>query len=294
METRAKDVIAREEKRYWDGVEAAAARVAEQNARFVFLAGPSCSGKTTTSLGLINSLRKRGKKVFAFSTDDFFFNEEHAGHFEDGMPDYDAFSHTDSAYIRKVLAGLARGEKVILPTFDFLRGRRAEETILLDPARYDVTILEGIHALNDHILDGLPEKEARVCLFLSTTCGVRMDGETDGLAPEEVRLCRRIIRDYKHRGADAERSFALWVHVLESEKEILTPFRKNAQIVLSTDFSYEPAVARTEVIARLSEVKPGSAWYDTARTLMKKLEKFPVLQEEFVPKNSVLQEFLAD
>ena len=266
----------------------------EKNARFVFLAGPSCSGKTTTSLGLIQSLRKRGLKVFAFSTDDFFFDEEQAGHFEDGMPDYDAFSHTDSAYIRRVLAGLARKEKVVLPTFDFLHGRRAEETVQIDPKRYDVTILEGIHALNDHVLSGLPDEAERVCLYLNTTCGVRMESESEGLSPEEVRLCRRIIRDHKHRGADAERSFSLWVHVLDSEKEILAPFRKNAEIVLSTDFSYEPAVARAEVSERLREVKPGSVWYETAQDLLRKLSLFPVLSEDLVPKNSVLQEFIAD
>lgn len=288
------EIIAREEKRYWDGIEEAAEMTVQKNARFIFLAGPSCSGKTTTSLGLIESLRKRGLRVFAFSTDDFFFNEEQAGRFADGMPDYDAFSHTDSAYIRRVLAGLARKETVVLPTFDFLNGRRAEETITVDPTRYDVTILEGIHALNDRILEGLPPEEERVCLYLNTTCGVRMEEEDEGLTPEEVRLCRRIIRDHKHRGADAERSFSLWVHVRESEKEILTPFRKNAQIVLSTDFSYEPAVARDEVTRRLSEVAPSSRWYDSAQKLTAKLEKFPRLSEDLVPKNSVLQEFLAD
>lgn len=288
------EIVAREEKRYWDGIEAAADLVLAENARFVFLAGPSCSGKTTTSFGLLEALRRRGKRVFAFSTDDFFFDEAHADRFEDGTPDYDAFSHTDSDYIRRVLAGLARGEEVVLPTFDFLHGRRAEETVTVHPDRCDVTILEGIHALNDRILSALPPHEARVCLYLNTTGGVCMEGAQVGFLPEEVRLCRRIIRDYKHRGADAERSFSLWVHVRESEQEILTPFRKNAQIVLSTDFSYEPAVSRNEVSCRLAEVTPQSRWYDLAQSLLKKYEAFPELGEELVPKNSVLQEFLAD
>ena len=288
------DVIAREEKQYWDDIEAAAELTVLKNARFIFLAGPSCSGKTTTSFGLLKALRRRGLRTFVFSTDDFFFDEAHADRFEDGTPDYDAFSHTDSDYIRRVLAGLARGEKVVLPTFDFLHGRRAEETLTVDPSKFDVTILEGIHALNDRVLDGLPPEEARVCLYLNTTCGVRMEGSKGGFAPEEVRLCRRIIRDYKHRGASAEWSFALWVHVLESEKEILTPFRRNAELILSTDFSYEPAVARKEVSGLLSAVAPDSRWYGTAQGLLKKYEPFPLLPEALVPENSVLQEFLAD
>ena len=294
LKEKPEEVVARDEKRYRDGVAAAAARVKDTGARFVFLAGPSCSGKTTTSFSLVTSLRALGLRVMAFSTDDFFFDEAHAGRFEDGTPDYDAFSHTDSDYIRRVLQSLAKGEKAVLPTFDFLRGRRADETIAIDPAKADVFILEGIHALNDRLLSALPETEEKVCLYLNTTRGVRMEGEAEGFTPREVRLCRRIIRDHKHRGADAERSFGLWVHVIESEGEILEPFKKNAQIVLSTDFSYEPAVAREEVTSRLESVPVTSRWYPEARALIKKFEPFPNLREEVVPRDSVLQEFLAD
>ena len=291
---RVQDLVAREEKLYRDGVRAAAERILNKNARFVFLAGPSCSGKTTTSLSLIRLLEDKGKRVFTFSTDDFFSNEDQAELFEDGTPDFDAFSFTDSDYIRRALSGLAKNEKVTLPFFDFIKGKRADETVTVLPGRYDVFILEGIHALNDRILSALPESEARVCVYLNTTCGVGMEGSDAFFTPEEVRLCRRIIRDYKHRGASAEWSFTLWAHVVQSEKEVITPFKKNAEIVLSTDFSYEPAVARRETSKRLSEVAPSSRWYGQAQSLLKKYEAFPALGEDLVPKDSVLQEFLAD
>lgn len=290
----AEKIIAREEKRFRDEIAAAAEQALKEGARFVFLAGPSCSGKTTTSLNLIAALEQAGKRVLTFSTDDFFFDESHAERFADGTPDYDAFSHTDSDYIRLVLKQLARGEQAILPTFDFLHGRRGKETVTVEPDSYDIFILEGIHALNDRILSALPNEEKRLCLYLNTNHGIRMDGETDGLSPREVRFCRRVIRDYKHRAANAERSFSLWTHVIEAEEEILLPFRKNADLVLSSDFSYEPAVAKAEVSDLLTRVRRDSPFYEPAEALLKKLKPFPAWSEDLVPKDSVLQEFLAD
>ena len=112
-------IVEKEEKQYQEQILFCAEKILSQNARFVFLAGPSCSGKTTTALCLEKALLAKGKKVFAFSTDDFFFDQSVAPLNEDKTPNYDAFEHTDSDLILSVLKDFAQGKKTLLPTFDF-------------------------------------------------------------------------------------------------------------------------------------------------------------------------------
>jgi len=285
-----KELVAEDEKCYFDQIKKAAKLIAEKNVRFVFLAGPSCSGKTTTALTLAEDLETLGKKAKTFSTDDFFFDQSLAKRNKDGIPDYDAFSHTDSRYLISVLSDLSQGKNTHLPVFDFHRGVRAENTVPLSPENYDVFIVEGIHALNDEILSRMPE--AYLGLYLTVTGGLMMEGCHVFLPPEDLRFCRRLIRDFKHRNAPAEKTFPLWNEVLRSEKDILHPFQKNATLTLNSNFRYEIAVEQEELTALLGGVKEDSPFYRKAKELLESLSVFPVLSEEIVPKNSVLQEFI--
>lgn len=287
----AKEIILREEAAYRESIARAVKITLEKDARFVFLAGPSCSGKTTTGKALDEALEAAGKRVVSFSTDDFFFNEERAPLNQDGTPNYDAFEHTDSETILSVLGALSRGEDAQIPIFDFNTGHRSDEVLPISPKDYDVFILEGIHALNDRILEGMPKEEKWVCFYLDVTQGVAMEGQ-EPLLPTEIRFCRRLIRDYKHRNAGAERTFSLWKNVIHSEKEILHPFRKNADFTINTNFSYEPAVEKKEVTELLAHVLPKSPYYEKAQAIQKKLLSFPSWEEGLIPENSVLQEFI--
>ena len=189
------------------------------------------------------------------------------------------------------MGALSRGEDAEIPIFDFSTGHRSEKVFPVSPKDYDVFVLEGIHALNDRILRGMPDGEKWVCFYLDVTQGVAMEGQ-EPLLPTEIRFCRRLIRDYKHRNASAERTFSLWKNVIPSEKEILHPFRKNADFTINTNFSYEPAVERQEVTELLAHVPPKSPYYEQAQTIRTKLLSFPVWEEAWVPENSVLQEFI--
>ncbi len=280
------------ESAYQNKIAQAARLALEKHVRFVFLAGPSCSGKTTTSLELIRALEGAGKRVLSFSTDDFFFNRELAKRNEDGTPDFDTFEHTDSKLIISTLHLLSEGKTTNLPVYDFTIGKRSEQTILVDPKDYDIFILEGIHALNDVILDAMPEKVPYLCFYLDVSSGVKLAGESTFLTADEVRFCRRLIRDFKHRGANADRSFSLWKHVLRNEKIILHPFRKNALFTITTDFCYEIAVEKEEVCALLDKVDPNGPFLKKAKELQKKLAPFPSWERALVPKNSVLREFI--
>ena len=286
------DLVAREEKAYRDSILKAAEEILQRGARFLFLAGPSCSGKTTTGLELIEALKSHGKRVFSFSTDDFFFDTKDAPTGENGVPNFDVFEHTDSASIVGVLQGLCRGETVYIPNFDFCLGTRVGTGTPVSFQDYDVFILEGIHALNDVILEGLPEKEAKYCIYLDVTEGISLEGGNVVLSPTEIRFCRRLIRDFKHRNANAERTFTLWENVLSSEKDILHPFRKNADMTVDTNFCYEISVEKTEVMQILGALPEESRYHQTSKRLTAKLIPFPLLEETVVPKNSVLREFI--
>jgi uridine kinase len=284
--------ISAEEEQYRLQIEAAAEKIVFQKARFVFLAGPSCSGKTTTANLICQSLQKQNKRVISFSTDDFFFDQAKAPKNEDGTPNYDAFEHTDSALIIQTLNQFSRGEKAPLPSFDFLKGKRCDQAYIIDPKDYDVFILEGIHALNDAILEGLPKNENALCFYLNVENGVKAEGKNEGLLPLEMRFCRRLIRDFKHRGASADRTWALWQNVTASEKEILHPFIKNAVQIISTDFCYEPAVEKAELTLLLKTVEKQSPLFAEAKRILNILSDFPEWPEDLVPSNSVLREFI--
>lgn len=284
-------LIETEEKRYDTQIEICTENVLSKKALFIFLAGPSCSGKTTTALRLEKALLKEGKKVFAFSTDDFFFNKEQAPLNEDGTPNYDDFSHTDSDLIISVLSDFAKGKETKIPIFDFLKSARAGYKTV-DPKEYDIFLLEGIHALNDKILSCVSPETPFSCFYLDVTEKVGLEGEESFLFPEDVRFCRRMIRDYKHRGASVDLTWRLWKNVRRAEKEILHPFKKNASFIISTSFSYEIPVEKAEIVPLLKEVKKENSLFPEAIRLLSVLEKFPCLPEEMVPKTSVLREFI--
>ncbi len=288
----AKAFIDSEEKAYRDQIQLAAKSILEKKVRFVFLAGPSCSGKSTTAHRLVKTLEQNGKRVFAFSTDDFFRDKQYAPKNPDGSPNYETFEHTDPPLIIETLSSLSRGSKTPIPCYNFISGKRNLCGQLISPADYDVFLLEGIHALNDAILHGMPRGEAYLCFYLDVTESVRSEAGGDAFSPERIRFCRRLIRDFKHRGASPDLTETLWKHVIDAEKEILHPFRKNAFAVISSSFSYEIAVEKEEVTALLSTVTETSVLYPRAKRILADLEYFPALSEALVPQGSVLKEFL--
>ena len=285
-------LIEQEEAFYHRQIHLAAEEAQKKKVRFLFLAGPSCSGKSTTAFSLGKALEEQGKRVLTFSTDDFFFDKERAPINPDGSPNYDAFSHTDSALIIETLNSLGRGDPTPLPGYDFLTGKRIFCTALVDPAQYDIFLLEGIHALNDVILQGMPKNEPYLCFYLDVTKSIRSEAGGGTFSPERIRFCRRLIRDFKHRGASPDLTEKLWRNVVDAEKEILHPFRKNASMLISSAFSYEIAVEKEEITALLKTVEAQSPLYPRAQRILKDLSFFPVLPKNLVPQGSVLKEFI--
>ncbi len=286
------ELIQSEEQAYQNQIRLAVQSILDRKTRFVFLAGPSCSGKSTTAYRIGNALERAGKRVLAFSTDDFFFDKERATLNPDGTPNYDAFSHTDSALIIETLRSLSKSTPTPMPGYNFLTGKRILCRQMVSPSDYDVFLLEGIHALNDVILAGMPENEPYLCFYLDVTKSVRSEAGGGVFSPERIRFCRRLIRDYKHRGASADLTEKLWRNVVEKEKEILHPFRKNAFSLISSSLSYEIAVEKEEIVTLLKSVTPDSPLFPRAQRILEDLQYFPTLSEQLVPQGSVLKEFI--
>ena len=285
-------LIDTEEEAYRDQIKRAADAILKQNARFVFLAGPSCSGKSTTAHLLVKTLEQNGKRIFAFSTDDFFRDKQYAPKNPDGSPNYETFEHTDPALIIETLRSFSAGNNTPIPCYNFITGKRNPCAKLISPSDYDIFLLEGIHALNDVILSGMPKKEAFLCFYLDVTESVQSRAGVGVFSPERIRFCRRLIRDFKHRGASPDLTEKLWRNVISAEKEILHPFQKNAYFTISSSFSYEIAVQKTEVSDLLSTVSGESPLYPRAVRILEDLKYFPALPESLVPQGSVLKEFL--
>ncbi len=284
------EVITLEENRYKEQIKICSEEILLRNTLFVFLAGPSCSGKTTTALCLEKALKEKGKRVFSCSTDDFFFEQSRAPLNEDGTPNYDAFCHTDSDLIISVLHSFKKGEKTRIPSFDFVLGDRCGYKEI-DPKNYDIFLLEGIHALNDKIFSCV-EEASSLGIYLDVTKAISNEGKEKYLLPEDVRFCRRLIRDYKHRNASVDLTWRLWKNVRRAESEILHPFKKNAFQIISTSFSYEIPVEKAEVIPLLESVTKEHSLFPEATRLLSVLREFPSLSEKLVPTDSVLREFI--
>ena len=254
------------------------------------LAGPSCSGKTTTAGIIISRMREKGMRVKILSTDDFFFDQDYAPINPDGTRNFEQFSHIDSELLLEVLYNIERKKKVMLPVFDFLTGRRCPEYVPYDPNDDDVVILEGIHALNDKLVGSL-DPNMMYGIYISVSEGLYF-GNEELFGKYDIRLIRRLIRDKQYRNASAERTFGLWKNVIEAEFNYIDPFIKNADIKLSSVFEYEPAVVKDLAIKTLSEITPDSSYYKTANELIRKFDEIPSVDTCVVPSDSLLREFI--
>ncbi len=254
------------------------------------LAGPSCSGKTTTAGIIISRMREKGMKVKILSTDDFFFNQESAPLNPDGTRNFEHFSHVDSELLLEVLHNIEHKKKVLLPVFDFVTGKRCAEYVPYDPCEDDVVIVEGIHALNDRLVGSL-DPELLYGIYISVGEGY-YDGNEELFGKYDIRLIRRLIRDKQFRNADAEKTFGLWKNVVEAEFNYIDPFIKNADIKISSVFEYEPSVVKNLAIKTLSEITPDSCYYKTAESLIRKFDEIPAVDTSVVPSDSLLREFI--
>ena len=258
--------------------------------KVVMLAGPSGSGKTTTAHMLSNTLKKRGKDAIIISLDDFYFGNGNAPISADGQRDYEAVEALDIKQVKECLMGLMKEGSCLLPKFNFKEKKPFEEKTHVQLKEGGIAIVEGIHALNPIFTSSLP-KAGLLKVYISVKQGIKdLNGEV--FARRDIRLIRRMVRDYQYRGSDAETTFSMWESVCRGEFLYIHPFKRTSDLTINSLHIYEPAVLCHTGIPMLRSIKEDSPNFKLSRKLLSGLERFYPIDEALVPKQSLIREFI--
>ncbi|MBQ3136411.1 MAG: nucleoside kinase [Clostridia bacterium] len=283
-------IISESESRYKDIIETTAEKICSKEGRtLVMVAGPSSSGKTTTSKLLKTAIEAMGRKAKMISLDDFYRSQGEIYFFEDGTVDYETVKALDVDYIGECLHSLMNEGRCKLPRFSFKTKKR--EYYVETVADYDdIIIVEGLHALNPIITDQL-ENEQMVKIYVSVSSRI-FDGDDVFMSKRDIRLVRRMIRDFHHRDSSPENTFYLWNGVRMGEDRYLFPFEDRADIKIDSIHPYEVCAFKDVALKVLDRMDKKSVYYPAAKVLKEKILKFVSIGENSVPEGSLLNEFI--
>lgn len=275
------------EKRIGDIAEEIAAR---KDVRFVMIAGPSSSGKTTFSHRLSTQLIACGLHPHPIATDNYFRNREDTPKDADGQYDFEGLGAMDVEQFNSDMSRLLRGETVDMPTYNFKKGVREYNGDKLTLGAGDVLVIEGIHCLNDAFSHSLP-KESKYKIYISCLTTLNVD-DHNRIPTTDARLLRRIERDARTRGYGAQATIKMWPSVRRGEEQNIFPYQDSADTVFNSALIYETALLKPYVQPLLFGVPRGSAEYLEAKRLLKFLDYFLPVPADDVPKTSLLREFV--
>ncbi|MCM1267344.1 MAG: nucleoside kinase [Bacteroidales bacterium] len=261
-----------------------------EGVKFVMIAGPSSSGKTTFSHRLSIQLRTYGLKPHPIGLDNYYVNHDKTPRDADGKPDFECLEALDVEQFNQDMTALLAGEEVQLPTFNFKTGKReySGKTTKLGPD--DILVIEGIHGLNEKMSYSLPA-ESKYKIYISALTTLNVD-EHNRIPTTDNRLLRRIVRDARTRGASATRTIAMWPSVRRGEEQYIFPYQEEADAMFNSALLYELAVLKQYAEPLLFGIKKGEPEYYEAKRLLKFLEYFLGVSSEELPKNSLCREFV--
>ncbi len=279
-----KNLVGFSAKKYNDEVEVIANNIIYGSKRFVLIAGPSSSGKTTTSKMIEKHLNLQGKGCVSISLDDFYIDRDKTPKLADGSYDFENFAILDLDKFNSCIQDLITSYETDLPIFDFLTGSRKKEARHIEVTDQDVIVIEGTHALNPNLLRLNDSLFYRV--YICVYSNFQVEGQT--IIPAKLlRFMRRLIRDAQSRGQGIEETLKMWNHVCEGEDKYIKPYRVSANYLLDTTHLYEPLLYHTYLEGILK--KSNNAY---GKELFEKLQYCGYLTEDVVPDDSLLWEFL--
>lgn len=286
----AAELVAEGEKYHADQLTAITHEIVDRGARIVLIAGPSSSGKTSTSHKLCLELLAQGKQPVALSLDNWYLNGVLTPLKPDGTKDYESVYAIDLDQLEDDLKALVAGKEIALPTFNFTEEKREYPGETLSLEKEAVLVMEGIHALNPILTRHLSDRD-KYKIFASPMSPVSLDGET--WIPTYVhRLLRRMSRDYRTRGKTPLQTIAGWNDVREGEVKWIEPFRDQADAQFDTSMLYELPAIRYTVETALQTVPASAEEYKTAEQLLYYLSFFEGLPASYIPRTSILREFI--
>ena len=272
-------------------VENAAKKIADHRteSHVILLSGPSGSGKTTTALKIEEQLEKMGIETHTVSMDNYFntIDPETAPRNREGAIDYESPFCLDIDLLNRHFAMLDRGETIHVPKYEFARQMRSD--IMSQPMRLgpdELAIFEGIHALNDIIVGKNPHAFK---LYIAARSNLVDDEGKVVFQHAWLRLCRRIVRDYKFRGSDASFTLKMWANVRRGEKLYISPYKENADLMFDSSLAFEFSVLKPFVVPLLEAIPAGK--YDVVDDMLKGFEQIEALDEKYVAPNSLAREF---
>lgn len=271
------------------------AEIAEQIAKrgdvkFVLVAGPSSSGKTTFSHRLSIQLKVNGMRPHPLAVDNYFVNRDQTPKDERGNYDFECLEAIDVEQFNEDLRRLLLGEEVGIPTFDFITGQRKYDGRKLKMESRDILVIEGIHCLNPKLTETLPD-DRKFKIYISALTQLNVD-EHNRIPTTDGRLIRRIVRDARTRGTTAARTIAMWYSVRRGEERNIFPFQEEVDIMFNSALIYELAVLKQYVEPLLFQITPDMEEYHEAKRLLKFLDYFLGIGTDRIPANSLLREFI--
>lgn len=258
--------------------------------KFVMIAGPSSSGKTTFSHRLSIQLRAHGLKPHPIGVDDYFVNREQTPIDENGDYNYECLEAIDIKQFNQDMTDLLNGKTVELPSFNFKTGKREYKGNYKTLGPDDILVIEGIHGLNDKLSYSLP-KESKFKIYISALTQLNVD-EHNRIPTTDGRLIRRIVRDARTRGTSAKDTIAMWPSVRRGEEQYIFPFQEDADVMFNSALIYELAVLKPHVEPILFGIEKDCREYAEAKRLLKFLDYFIGVSSEEIPKNSIVREFV--
>lgn len=259
--------------------------------RVILLSGPSASGKTTTSLKIREELARLGIEAVTISLDDYFKNRDDTPLLADGSRDFESLDALDVDFLRTSLSDLIEKGSAAVPAFNFKQGKRAPSLRRVTLGPGSVAVVEGLHALNSRISQGMPEGHL-LKIYISVSSDFVRDNGRVALSAREARLIRRTVRDHRFRGTGPEQTLSMWDAVCRGENAYVRPFKKDADVTFNSVFQCEPCLFGAEAARLFSSVPPESVFYNRARHIVETLSLFEKMPLSFVPGTCVLREFL--
>lgn len=258
--------------------------------KFVMIAGPSSSGKTTFSHRLSVQLRTHGLKPHPIALDDYFVNRENTPKDEDGKYNFECLEAIDIEQFNKDMTDLLQGKKVELPVFNFKIGQREYKGNYKTLGKDDILVIEGIHGLNDKLSYTLP-RESKFKIYISALTQLNID-EHNRIPTTDGRLIRRMVRDARTRGTSAKDTIAMWSSVRRGEESYIFPFQEEADVMYNSASIYELAVLKQFAEPILFGIPKDCPEYIEAKRILKFLDYFIGVGTEDIPKNSIVREFV--
>lgn len=268
-----------------------AAQIAsDDKKKFVMIAGPSSSGKTSFANRLSIQLIAKGRKPHPLSLDDYYVDREFCPKNPDGSFDFECLESIDIKLFNDDMNRLLKGEAVDMPSFNFKTGKREYRGRKLTLGADDILVIEGIHGLNDRLLQLIPP-EHKFKIYISALTQLNID-EHNPLSTTDERLIRRIVRDARTRGTNAMETIAMWPSVRKGERENIFPFQEQADVMFNSALVYELAVLKVYAEPLLFGIERDCPEYLEAKRLLKLLDYFLPMPADGIPNNSLLREFV--